>query len=606
MYIKAHQYEKAALLYTKHLIKADKSRISEATALLEKVSNDALNSAFGKACLSAGRYEDALRAFQRAHDYDKVVEIYLRHLDQVQKAFDLVRGAAASAQAAQLVAEYCIEQKDHRGAIEFLLTANKSDEAFLLAQSNNIMDVYCTALGAAMSPEEAVKVAHYYEKAQDWGRAGKYYALCGQYPRALKLFLLCGDREIDAAIEVVGKSQSEGLTHQLIDYLMGEKDGVPKDPNYIYRLYLALKKYDEAAKTAMVIARQEQDLGNFPAAHAVLAETIRQLEDCQMKVPLLMRQSFVLLHSHHLAKGSVQRQDHLTAARLLLRVAQNVSKFPSRIVPILTATVIECQLAGLKASSYEYAVMLVRPEFRSLLDVNLKRKIEAIVRRRGQQGEDLPEELTPCPVSSQLIPAMALECPTTKEALPMCVITGQHLLLDDWCFCPASRFPASYSAYIRYLQETHRRGQGLGGGESKGEGLMGNSNEIVGPDPVWGKPVALKDLVRATEEEAMAYIRKYNNIMDTASTSEGDGREGGGEDEGVEGEGGAGGAGEGDGDGRDKATGEGGKSRSRGGGGGGGKGKGGLPPSRHARHARAKLERMQRSKKKKDTPSGGK
>jgi WD repeat-containing protein 19 len=26
----------------------------------------------------------------------------------------------------------------------------------------------------------------------------------------------------------------------LIDFLMGETDGVPKDPNYIYRLYMAL------------------------------------------------------------------------------------------------------------------------------------------------------------------------------------------------------------------------------------------------------------------------------------------------------------------------------------------------------------------------------
>ena len=44
----------------------------------------------------------------------------------------------------------------------------------------------------------------------------RFYSLCGNYPRALKLFIQCGDREIDAAIEVVGKSQSDGLAHQLI------------------------------------------------------------------------------------------------------------------------------------------------------------------------------------------------------------------------------------------------------------------------------------------------------------------------------------------------------------------------------------------------------
>jgi len=48
------------------------------------------------------------------------------------------------------------------------------------------------------------------------------------------------------------------LTHQLIDFLMGETDGVPKDPNYIFRLYMALGNYPQAAKTAIIIARQEQ------------------------------------------------------------------------------------------------------------------------------------------------------------------------------------------------------------------------------------------------------------------------------------------------------------------------------------------------------------
>ena len=48
------------------------------------------------------------------------------------------------------------------------------------------------------------------------------------------------------------------LTHQLIDHLMGESDGVPKDPNYIFRLYMALGNYEKAAKTAVIIAKQEQ------------------------------------------------------------------------------------------------------------------------------------------------------------------------------------------------------------------------------------------------------------------------------------------------------------------------------------------------------------
>lgn len=102
----------------------------------------------------------------------QVVELKLRHLDQVQQAFDLVR-STSSAQGAQHVADYCIETSDYRGAIEFLLIANKSDEAFKLSQSHGIVEVYTNMLGDNISAEDATKVAHFYEKSQDYGKAGK-------------------------------------------------------------------------------------------------------------------------------------------------------------------------------------------------------------------------------------------------------------------------------------------------------------------------------------------------------------------------------------------------------------------------------------------------
>ena len=49
---------------------------------------------------------------------------------------------------------------------------------------------------------------------------------------------------------MVGRARSDLLTHQLIDFLMGETAGVPKDPNFIFRLYMALGNYPQAAKTA--------------------------------------------------------------------------------------------------------------------------------------------------------------------------------------------------------------------------------------------------------------------------------------------------------------------------------------------------------------------
>lgn len=72
MYIKGEQYERAADMYIRHLIKGDKSKITEAALIMEKVQNDQLNSSFAKACVSCGRYQEAVKAYERANDTDKV------------------------------------------------------------------------------------------------------------------------------------------------------------------------------------------------------------------------------------------------------------------------------------------------------------------------------------------------------------------------------------------------------------------------------------------------------------------------------------------------------------------------------------------------------
>ena len=495
MFIKCRLFERAAFIYTKCIIVSDKNRVSEAAAIMDKVDNDQIQSAFGKVCMGMRFYQEAADAYLRARDIDKVITIKLKHLDETQEAFDLVR-QGASAQGASLVAEYCQERQDYRAAVEFLLLAGKSEEAFALAQTHNLVEVYTEYLGDTIGSDEARQVAIHYEKIQELGKAGRFYAMCQQYARALKLFIQCGDREIDTAIEVIGKSQDEALTHELIDFLVGEKDGVPKNPNYIYRLYMALKKYEDAAKTALIIARQEQDMGNYTLAHSVVAETVRCLEEAEIAVSTHLRQQFVLLHSYQLSKKMVKSGDQMAAARMLLRVAQSVSKFPAHLVNILTSTVICCQRSGLKASAYEYAVQLMRPEHRSKIDNDdIKRKIEAIVRRSKSDKEEAEEEKTLCPISLQPIPCTELECPTTRDAIPMCVVTGQHMLLDDWCICPNSKYPAILSAYKQYIQKEI---------DSNGEAL----------DPVLGKPIEAGSLSLLSSEEATKYIQRYNGVIE--------------------------------------------------------------------------------------------
>ena len=84
-----------------------------------------------------------------------------------------------------------------------------------------------------------------------------------------------------------------------------------------------------------------------------------------------MKQNLMILHSYILARLHVKRGDHLRGARMLLRVAKNISKFPSHVVPILTSTVIECSRSGLKNSAFNYAAILMRPEHRSEIGKSL-------------------------------------------------------------------------------------------------------------------------------------------------------------------------------------------------------------------------------------------
>ena len=292
------------------------------------------------------------------------------------------------------------------------------------------------------------------------------------------------------------------LTHTLIDFLMGETDGVPKDPNYIFRLYMALGNYPQAAKTAIIIARQEQELGNYRVAHQILLDTHKELTLQKIRVPQVplpppspsrpsssshppvlllllllshphslslvlcagphrhgpllvlahlvptpptspplfwqeLAHNLMLLHSYVLVKTLVKAEDHLSGARMLVRVARNISKFPVHKVQILTSTVIECHRAGLRGSAFEHASTLVQPENRSQLQEQFKRKIEAIVRKAGDRT-NLEEPETPSPFDpNAMVAETALECPSTRNTIPYCVATGRHVVLHDLTLCPS-------------------------------------------------------------------------------------------------------------------------------------------------------------------------
>ena len=191
-----------------------------------------------------------------------------------------------------------------------------------------------------------------------------------------------------------------------------------------------------------------------------------------------------------------------------MRVARSISQFlESHVVPILTSTVIECHRAGLRRTAFEYASMLLRPEYRTQIADRYKRKIENVVRkydklmvgievyercsifgmldcrstldcvcvcvcvcvcerererereRKGnnhsQNGSNEQEDeetiSTACPYCKAGVPEFELNCMSCKSVLPWCLATGKHMVVDDWAECPHCRHPCLTSELVNLM-----------------------------------------------------------------------------------------------------------------------------------------------------------
>jgi WD repeat-containing protein 19 len=313
--------------------------------------------------------------------------------------------------------------------------------------------VYVLALDGGGSVEQHIAVATFYEKRNLLAEAAEHYSFCGEYPKALHYFLRVGESQIEKAIEVVGKARSDVLTNTLIDYLMGESDHVSKDPNYVYRLHKALGNYVQAAQTAILITKQEQDMGNYRDAHKLLLQTHLDLTSQSIAVPADLSRQLMLLHSYNVAKQCVKQQDHLGAAKLLSRVSESIRSFPSHAVPILTSTVIECQRANLKGSAYTFACELMKPQYRADIQEAYKKKIEQVVRKSGAKQDEVEVTNVPCLYCGTEGEDTKLKCDNCLSIVPYCIVTGLRMLKDDFTQCPHCKFPARHSAFLALAKE---------------------------------------------------------------------------------------------------------------------------------------------------------
>ncbi len=329
MYEKGESWDKAANVYIRC---KNWNKVGE---LLSLINSPKIHSQYAKAKEAEGYYKEAFKSYMNAKEYENAIRIQLDQLKNPEQAVKIVK-ETQSIEGAKMVASFFQKFGDYASAVQFLVMSKCTDEAFNLARLHGLMELYGDSLGGEANPEEYESVALYFENEGNFYLTGKYYMLASAYTDAIKHLIKkqpSGDVErkcIDLAVECIGKANNDALTNLVIEYLMGDHDGMPKDAKYLFKLYLSLKKYVEAAKTAVLIARQEQQSGNYRDAHDVLYSMFADLIKERIKIPFELSSNLMYLHSYTLIKLQIKLGNHLRAARLLCRIAENISKFPSR------------------------------------------------------------------------------------------------------------------------------------------------------------------------------------------------------------------------------------------------------------------------------------
>ncbi|XP_028028471.1 WD repeat-containing protein 19 [Bombyx mandarina] len=451
LYDHAGNTERAASLYIKL-----KSWL-KVEALLPKINSPSIHIQYAKAKEAEGRYHDALKSYLKAQDYEAAIRLNLDKLEDIDEAVHLVQ-ETKSVQGAKMVANYFQNSDDSSSAIKFLVMSLCYDDAFQLARKNGKLQLYGEILiqTSQARSEDFKSLALHFEGEKNHLLAGKFYFHAADYNRAMSHLLKAGGSEedeneaISVAIDAAAASDDERLTRRLIEFLLGETDGTPREPRHLFRLYMAKKQFMEAAKTAVIICNAECRSGRYREARAVL----RGARAALRRPPRDLRHALALLHSYILVRTHVRRGNHELAALLLLRIADEVTFFPlpQHQVSILTSTVIECSRAGLKHQAHRWARALMQPELRSQIDPKYSKKIECVV-RHVPRGAPPPPRAAPCPRCARALPAAALACAHCGADLPFCLATGMHIVKDDLTACPECDFPAILSEFTELLRD---------------------------------------------------------------------------------------------------------------------------------------------------------
>jgi WD repeat-containing protein 19 len=250
LYSQVGLFEKAATIYItlKHFKSAE--------VLIDKIKSPKLLIQLAKMKEAEKLYKDAEYAYENAADWENVIRINTKYLNNPVKAKEILMSKCKTETAALMISDYYESLGKKKETIEFKLIAKKLEEAFAIAQSYNEMDVYADyMLKNNKNLDEFKKIAIYYEGKNQFGKSGIFYEKMGNYQKALKMFIKgLSDEYLEKAVDMVGNARDDNLINELIDYLLGNQ--IDNGHHYLTRLYVLLGNYKQACDIAISLASQ--------------------------------------------------------------------------------------------------------------------------------------------------------------------------------------------------------------------------------------------------------------------------------------------------------------------------------------------------------------
>ncbi|KRZ43699.1 WD repeat-containing protein 19 [Trichinella pseudospiralis] len=474
MYARCEEYNKSAYLWLKS------KNWSKLKNILHQVTAKQFYVQYAKAMETIKDYSTAAESYKKGDDYFNFVRISMEHLNGLEEAVRVVQESKCI-EAAKFLSNYFIGRNDYSSAVRLLVLANCFSEALQLAKKKDKMEVFADTIGDDGDEEIYNTMASYFDHQGKKLLAGKFYMKAEKYHKAFDIFIndQCDKISIKLAVECAALTRDRTIIDELLQFLTGEKDGIPKDPTYLFQLYTILERHQEAAKIAIIIVKDKQSRGQYRLARDVLFKLHQSLIQKHLPISLEMKTALMLLHSYLLVKvkdycidlmnnSSVRRKLHPLAARLLIRIAENINDFAMHAVQIYTLTAIECWYSGMKSTAYKWAAVLMRPNYKESIDSRYKKTIETIIRRvenivfvvlvkilnsiiRKREDTDDSEMKTPCPYCKAQLAESELKCTCCKNTIPFCIASFKHISDSEITVCVHCGFPAISAEYKKWI-----------------------------------------------------------------------------------------------------------------------------------------------------------